>query len=1073
MADLRGEDHEVVGLKLEIGQLWDERMLDSGQAINAYQEVLETEPTNLAALRSLEHLYEKTGQSERYLEILEAQLDASATDAEQISLYERMAAAWEERFAKLDRAAECLEKIVVLDERNFGAYGELERLYRQSGKFDSLVDTYRNHIMAAGDPGTRIDLYCAMGQIYEEELSDLDRSIEAYTDALTFNPDEPRALDALGRLYEQISEWDRAIDVMSQLVQTVEDPRKQVDLYHRIGRITYAQLRDDQSGEEQFLHALTIDPAHVATMEELVRLYSERGDWLKAAQMMVRAETHTANVLEKVRLLFEAARIFHERLGQKDQAQAYFAAVIALDPEHVGAAEPLAELYFRSGQWPELSPLLDMLVRKAQQEQRDPRELNELYYRTARCADELGDFDKALQFYKAAYEIDSTYLPTLLGRADLLYKMQDWDGAGKIYQTILVQHRDSQAESEVVRIYYRLGMVRQQLGERKKALNMFEKALEIDPSDRETLGAVIDIQVAQGDYEAVVHAKRGMMVSADDRERVRLLDEIGTIYNEKLSNPQKSIGAYIEALDIAPDDHQLLQKLLDLYEATGQWKKVVETIERFIALEKDPVRRGAYYQAAGTICRGELKALDEAIDYYNLALDNYFEDPARLPKAALPKAMKAFADIDKMLTTKRDWKAQERAYRQMIKRLPAGDPLMIELLHALGEIYRSRLKHFQSAIATFEMAQQLQPDNQQRNQILAELYIVSGPEYADKAVEQHMRMLRAEPFRYESYKALRRIYMDTHQYDKTWCVCNTLAFLKKADPEEMQFFEQYKPRGFVKAKQRMTEEIWRKVYHPDENRYIGAIFGAIWQGAASLRAQQHKQYGLRRKDRRQIETDQLLFSKIFYYVAQVLNVPLPEVYLQDDKPGDILLANTIEKGMLIPSFVVRQSLLQGRPEKEIAFVAARKLAYMRPEHFLKLALPTNTELKTALLSAIALVKPDFPVPPDMRANVEAYRPEMAKRIPPQVFEQLAMVVTKFLQNAPEVNLAKWGHAVEATGQRVGFIISGDLEVAARMVSAEPVVVGGPQVKDKIKELVLYSVSEDFFAVRHHLGLTIG
>ena len=93
----------------------------------------------------------------------------------------------------------------------------------------------------------------------------------------------------------------------------------------------------------------------------------------------------------------------------------------------------------------------------------------------------LADYDRALAYYKAAYDIDSTYLPTLIGRADLLYKMNDWDGAGKIYQTILVQHRDSQAEADVVRIYYRLGMVRQNLGERKKALNMFEKALEIDP----------------------------------------------------------------------------------------------------------------------------------------------------------------------------------------------------------------------------------------------------------------------------------------------------------------------------------------------------------------------------------------------------------------------------------------------------------------------------------------------------------------------------------------------------------------------------------------------------------------
>jgi hypothetical protein len=32
--------------------------------------------------------------------------------------------------------------------------------------------------------------------------------------------------------------------------------------------------------------------------------------------------------------------------------------------------------------------------------------------------------------------------------------------------------------------------------------------------------------------------------------------------------------------------------------------------------------------------------------------------------------------------------------------------------------------------------------------------------------------------------------------------------------------------------------------------------------------------------------------------------------------------------------------------------------------------------------------------------------------------------------------------------------------------------GGPQVKDKIKELVLYSISEEFFTVRAQMGLTI-
>ena len=119
-----------------------------------------------------------------------------------------------------------------------------------------------------------------------------------------------------------------------------------------------------------------------------------------------------------------------------------------------------------------------------------------------------------------------------------------------------------------------------------------------------------------------------------------------------------------------------------------------------------------------------------------------------------------------------------------------------------------------------------------------------------------------------------------------------------------------------------------------------------------------------------------------------------------------------------------------------------------------------------------MLQPRFPVPPDMVNTVSQYVAEMQRRMPPHAMEQLGMVVQKFIQAAPEINLGKWGHAVDAVSHRAGFVVCGDLEVAARMVSAEPVVVGGPQVKDKIKELVLYSISEEFFSVRAQMGLTI-
>ncbi|MBK9070666.1 MAG: tetratricopeptide repeat protein [Myxococcales bacterium] len=1080
-AAVESDPEEATRVRIEIGQVYDQRVGAYQQAIEAYRRVLEIDAANLTALRSLEELYDKTNQPQPYLEVLELQLDVSPTDSERVALYGRMAAAWEERYAKLDRAADCYEKIVALDPRNAAAFRELERLYYQSGKWDALVETYRNHIPATADIASRIDLYCAMGGLYEAQLDNPDRALEAYNEALTLRQDEPRALDALGRLYERIGDWHRAVEAQSAYVRIVDDVRTQSELYRRMGTILHQQIKDPEAAESHLLHALTLDPANAAAMEALVAMYRERGDWLKAAQMMVRAEAAMPVPTDKVRLLYGAAVIYEQRLAHADHAKQLYAAVIALDPEHVEAGRPLARLYFEAQEWAALAPVVEMLVRKLGDGGADGQELNELYYQAGRAADETGDLRRAGAYYKAAYDLDPTYLPTLISRADLLYKMQDWDGAGKLYQTLLVQQRDVTSNADVVRTYFRLGMVRQHLGERKKAHNMFEKALEIDPTHRDTLLAMVALQEQQEEWESVVHAKRGLLATASEKERVALLGEIGEIYKEKLANPQKAIASFTEALDFAPNDHSLLQRLLDLYVDTQQWKKAVETIVRFTEIEKEPVSRGQYFLASANIFRDKLQSIDEAVDHYNLALDNFFEDPAKLSAQMLPKALKAFAEIDKLQTTKRAWKDQERSYRNMLKRIdkPGVDPatynkLRVDLLHALGEVYRSRLKHYQSAVGAFELAQQLDPDNAARAEILAELYLTAGSEYADKAVDQHVRMLNAEPFKYDSYKALYKIYSETQQYDKQWCISATLAFLKKADPHELEFYEQYKPRGLAKAASAMNTESWGRMVPEQENRYISAIFAAVYQGVAAMKAYPHKDLGLKRKDKRDVRTDQLMLSRALYYAAQALGVPLPEVFvLEDNKPAEIQLANFIDKTELCPAFVVRPQLFQGKSEKELAFAAARRLTFMRPEYYLKLLLPTNTELKVALYSAIALVKRDIPVPTDVAPLVAQYLPEMQQRITPQMAEQLAQVVRSFLSHESKVNLAEWGQAAEAVSQRAGFVLCGDLEVAAKLISADPSAGGQNAVKERIKELILFSIGENYFAVRKQMGITIG
>ena len=324
-------------------------------------------------------------------------------------------------------------------------------------------------------------------------------------------------------------------------------------------------------------------------------------------------------------------------------------------------------------------------------------------------------------------------------------------------------------------------------------------------------------------------------------------------------------------------------------------------------------------------------------------------------------------------------------------------------------------------------------------------------------------------------KTLRRLFMELGQHDKAWCVAAAASFLQTADAEEQQFYEQYKAPGFTRARARMTEELWGLAYHADEDRGISAVFALVSHAVAAARARRHKDWGLKRKDKRDIPNDVLLFSKVFNYVNQVLGVPSPEVYLRPEAPGEMDLANATDKGQLVPSLVVFSGLLQGRSDKELAYVVAKRLTFMRPDHFLRWpqVCPTVAELKVIFLAALKLVQPRFEVEAEVAQAVAQYASHLQRALTPQQTEQLGAVVPGIITNAGQADVRRWASAVDMTATRIGFLICNDLEVAGSIVRNEPSAIGVADPREKIRDLVLWSVSDACFALRQSLGLQIG
>ncbi len=1056
-------------LRKHAGYVLEVNLGDAAAAIETYKAIQTEDPGDLDALQSLERLYVNGGRVVEYLETLEAQLDVTGDVEDQIVIYEKMAHALVTMSNDRERAAETLEKVISLDPARDVTYRQLEELYASMEKWTELVETYRSHVNATDDPTMKVALLTAMGEVYEKQVEDVDRAIETYGQILQLDPYNFEAASTLSRLQEAIEDWPNAIQTMGQLAELTRDPGQRTELLTRIARVQHQKLGASEDAEYRLNQALEIDPSHVGALVLLGEIYKQRGDWLKASRVLETASEHSHNALERTNLAAEAAFINYEELDNRDKAVELFGKTLSYDPEHVKVGRVLADIYYEGGHYAYCDGIYDMLTRKVDSLELDDDQQRELFLRAAKTARALGNAEKALKQYKRAYDIDSTNHDVLTGMADLLFEREDWERSFKLYQTILVQHRDTQSSEDTVRVYHRLGTIKNRQNEPRKALNYFEKALEVDPHHEETLTAVIALQSsgATPDWEGVISAKRALIdISPDGDAQFALWKDIGELSATKLNNKDKAAAAYSAALDLRPDDYPLLHTLLELYTTSRRWTDAISIIDRIVEIEKDPPRRAKYHYTAAVLLRDELGMNDEAVERFNTVLD---DDPSML---------KAFQAVDTQLTRSKDWKALERAYRKMLKRLPqdGNEQLKVTLWSNLAEIYRTRLQDYQSAVAAYEVAAKLDPDNVDRHMKMAELYErlmeVNPKQYVDAAVREHQILIANEPFRYESYHALFQIYTAASEVDKAFCVASVLNFLKKATDDEANYVERHKRGDFVMARQRLSEDTLRKhVFHPDQDLYLTGILGLIAPAVAAWRAQPLPST-LGANERVDIQIDPSLFSRMAKYVKDVLNVSTPDVYLRPADPGDLTLMNVKRDETLHPSLVVFQNLLRGKSESHLAFALGRYMMELYLPHYCYVALERSPQnLKQVFLACLRAV--GMPVQTDNVAALDIIAREITGRMQPAALDQLRSLMQKFIDAGGSTDVKRWAAAAELTSYRVGLLLCHDLRIAGQMISQEPSTLGttmGP--RDKIKELVLYSISEDYFTARRAVGVTV-
>jgi len=986
----------------------------------------------------LERVYKRADRQDDYLRTLARQADAAANPVERLAILRRLASEGEARQPEdggADRAAEALEQILRIEPRDAEAYAALERIYRTTERPAALAAAMNRRLAVTETIEGQRELLSALAQTYERELDEWEQALDAYSRAEVAGDARPETYAAIDRLAERLGKWDVA----------TEAARK------------WAEIAPQDGG----------------ALAAGARVRRHNGDFEGALGLFLDAAERETTGSAQAALLTEAALIVQGGVGaqgqnhgqnREEQAVELYVRALASDSEHAPAAERLAEIYATRGRWSDVEELLDTVIESLEPGETD--RLIALQMKLAEACVQLGKtdktkMDKALDALARAHEAREESLPVLHKYGDLRMQRREWKDALTLYEAILRDQRQTMPPAEQAEIAMQIAACHAELGNPDRALAAYQEAKAFDGQYRPALDALAAAYAAKGEWAAWVEERRALADIAEPEEKPGIQEEIGDAYAERLSDPERAEACYRAVLELEAGRRSTLHKLLDLYTKQGRWQAAIDLLNQLVKIEEDPAVRARTLYTSALILRDELHQPDEAAATLERCLDEAPELPS------------AFEDLEALHKGKSDWKALAHSYRRMLKRLPSdgAQALRLSLWTRLGDIAVKRLHDRKLALAAFEAAATLEPADANRQESLAHLYELSGPDAREQAIAAHQRLLARDPHRTDSYRALAKLYGDGDEFDKQWCVASALYYLKKADPSIDAIFRRHRPVQVRLPQRPFTEETWQRVLHPDEDRLIVNLFSIAAPYLLAPIAKPPQAMGLGRRHRVDTAVDRTPPVLAAVQLAELMALPMPELFRGENENAQTVVLNLQSKGQPKAALALAPST-QRRGSFDLVFDLGCQMAFLRPERIVRFAFGTPAAIELGLRAALALGAPPtgiFATNTELNQMVTYLRRSVA---PPIVNSIVAAGRALSEARGEHIDMTKWLAATHLSAARTALVLTGDLGAAARVIMSEPIPLTPISVQKRLLDLVAYSVTDDYFACRRHLGLTV-
>ena len=1050
---LRGDERHQ--LLCEIAEAYDVDLDKLDAAEKTYREALAENPRFVDALRGLDRVLTRAGRYKELLEVLRAQVDLAVTTRQKITLYERIAGVYDEEYLDHERAAEALETIIELDPEHQDASRELARHYRALDRYEALAALYQRQAQS-GKIERQIETGLQLGRVLSENLKQPDRALAAYERVLELAPSHAAALDALATLRAVVGDAQSALDAIDELSDKATTKLAKAELEVRAAQVL--EGRGDSAGAlRRYRLAAELVPEDANARRRLVKKHVEYGSYAAAVELLESELQLAGNERVRAEAAGEMSLICHTFLQDSARAVATAQLALHLDPTNGDALRVLGytahaeKRYVEAGK--RFEPLLGQLETLSEDE---AREIAFLYIDSLARS---GSAEKALNQLGGLMKWFEDDASALLRLAQVAAEHGSAEQTLWLCELLLGGLRSTLSPKEESEAELRNGEALSKLGRHAEARVSLQHASELDPEASGPLRALGRVYAAEGQPKEQMDVLYRELSRSEGERKVEILLEMGDVAASKLGDSEYAAKSYLLALSERPSDRTILTKLMGLYGAEKDWPQLIQVITRLAEVVDEPKHKAKYLHTASMIASRELADLKLASKLLGQALEH---DPDRVP--AIDEALSMYQRL-------KDYDGVKRVLKLRIASAQrAGDKeQLLQSLGELAEVYQRFLGRRDQAVAVYESALEVDPGATRFQEKLARLYAEEPVSYFEKAVETLGNWIERDPYQPAPYKLLRKVYTEARHADAAWCTCQALHVLGQSEPDEERFFERMRSQEPAELSDPASPDEWLLAAMPETHEpFLTELFALIEPFVVAARARPLASFNLSADHH--IDVERYPYGVVFAVNAssRVLSMREPRMYQNPEAPSSVSFLTTSPPSLLLGGRAFSEDVTP----VSAAFLAGRHLAYYLPGLYVRQLLPNTTALKAWLFAAIRLVKPKFPVAPDLEASVLDASRALSELATGTRLEQLTHVVAKLLQDGASLDLKRWVQDVDLAADVIGFVLSNDLEVAVERVRALPQDAGSPPLAARIEHLIAYSVSARYITVREHLGLRL-